>query len=160
MRLAVLLLLATLSAGVLPLSSAAAADRHEGYYYPEVTSRETYTARAATLPDSDRARRIGFIVGLTRQQMGQDYPPELAIFTKGAEAEKMIIVALNRDAISSLYQARGMLAQMTAVARSTEVFIQNRVEDTYTFLDLLKLLGYELLTVSDGHSYAHQITIE
>ena len=38
--------------------------------------------------------------------------------------------------------------------------IQNRVEDTYTFLDLLKLLGYRQLTVSDGHSYAHQITIE
>jgi len=49
---------------------------------------------------------------------------------------------------------------MTAVARSTEVFIQNRVEDTYTFLDLLKLLGYQQLTVSDGHSYAHQFTIE
>ncbi len=138
----------------------AAADRHEGYYYPTVTSRETYVARAITLPDSDRARRIGFIVGLTRQQLAQDYPPEVAIFTKGAEAEKMIIVALNRDAISSLYQARAMLAQMTAVARSTEVFIQNRVEDTYTFLDLLKLLGYELLTVTDGHSYTHQYTIE
>ena len=41
----------------------AAADRHEGYYYPTVTSRETYVARAITLPDSDRARRIGFIVG-------------------------------------------------------------------------------------------------
>lgn len=160
MRLGILMLLATLTAGILPPSAAVADDRHEGYYYPDVTSRETYTARSVTLPDSDRARRIGFIVGLTRQQLGQDYPPELAVFAKGEQAEKMIIVALNRNAISSLYQARGMLAQMTAVARSTEVFIQNRVEDTYTFLDLLKLLGYRQLTVSDGLSYAHQITIE
>ena len=139
---------------------AAAQDRHEGYYYPEVTSVETYPARARTLPDSDRTRRIGFIVGVTRQQLAQDYPPEVAIFTKGAEAEKMIIVALNRDAISSLYQARAMLAQMTAVARSTEVFIQNQVEEYYTFLDLLKLLGFRQLTISDGHTYTHQYTIE
>lgn len=159
MRLGFLMLLAALTASVQSFV-AAADDRHEEYYYPTVTSRETYPARAITLPDSDRARRIGFIVGLTRQQLAQDYPPEVAIFTKGAEAEKMIIVALNRSAISSLYQARGMLAQMTAVARSTEVFIENRVEDSYTFLDLLKLLGYEQLTVSDGHSYAHQIRIE
>ena len=159
MRLAFLMLLATLTAGLFP-PAAEADDRHEEYYYPTVTSRETYPARAITLPDSNRARRIGFVVGVTRQQLAQDYPPEVAIFTKGAEAEKMIIVALNRDAISSLYQARGMLAQMTAIARSTEVFIDNRVEDSYTFLDLLKLLGYEQLTVSDGHSYAHQILIE
>lgn len=159
MRLGFLILLAALTAS-LQSFVAAADDRHEGYYYPTVTSQETYPARAITLADSDRARRIGFIVGLTRQQLAQDYPPEVAIFTKGAEAEKMIIVALNRTAISSLYQARGMLAQMTAVARSTEVFIQNRVEDSYTFLDLLKLLGYRQLTVSDGHSYAHQIRIE
>ena len=159
MRLGFLMSVAVLAA-VIVSADVAAADRHEGYYYPTVTSRETYVARAITLPDSDRARRIGFIVGLTRQQLAQDYPPEIAIFTKGAEAEKMIIVALNRDAISSIFQARAMLAQMTAVARSTEVFIQNRVEDTYTFLDLLKLLGYRQLTVSDGHSYAHQYTIE
>ena len=159
MRSKVLLLIAVLAVGLTP-PAATADDRHEEYYYPTVSSRETYPARAITLPDSNRARRIGFIVGLARQQLSQDYPPEVAIFAKGAEAEKMIIVALNRDAISSLYQARAMLAQMTAIARSTEVFIQNRVEDSYTFLDLLKLLGYEQLTVSDGHSYAHQITIE
>ncbi|NNG03842.1 MAG: molybdopterin-guanine dinucleotide biosynthesis protein A, partial [Inquilinus sp.] len=61
---------------------------------------------------------------------------------------------------SNLFQARAMLAQMTAVARSTEVFIQNQVEETYTFLDLLKLLGFKQLTISDGHSYAHQYAIE
>ena len=158
MRLGVLASVAVLAAIV--SAEVAANDRHEGYYYPTVTSREVYSARAVTLPDSNRARRIGFIVGLTRQQLAQDYPPEVAIFTKGAEAEKMIIVALNGTAITSLYQARGMLAQMTAVARSTEVFIQNRVEDTYTFLDLLKLLGFKQLTVTDGQHFAHRINIE
>lgn len=148
--------LATSSAS--PMASAA--DRHEGYYYPPLTSQETYTARAVTLPDSARTRRIGFVVGLTKQQHEKAYAPEVAVFTKGTEAQKMIIVALNRNAISNIYQARGLIAQMTAVARATQIFIDNRVEETYTFLDLLKLMGYEQLTISDGHSYAHQIKIE
>ena len=60
MRLGFLMSMAVLAA-VIVSADVAAADRHEGYYYPTVTSRETYTARAITLPDSDRARRIGFI---------------------------------------------------------------------------------------------------
>ncbi len=159
MRRAVIALFAGAFAGICA-AAAVAQDRHAGYYYPPVTSQETYPARAPVLPDSDRLRRIGFIVGLTRQQLARDYAPEIAIFAKGAEAEKIIIVALNNDAIATLYQARGLLAQLTAVARSTPIFIENRVEDTYTFLDLLRLLGFRQLTISDGHSYAHQIKIE
>ena len=141
-------------------NTASADDRHEDYYYPEVTSREVYQARAPILPDSDRLRRIGFIVGLNQQQLGRDYPPQVAIFAKGTEAEKLIIVALNRDAIVTIFQARGLLAQMTALARGTPIFVENRVEDTYTFLDLLRMLGFAQVTVSDGQTYAHQIIIE
>ncbi len=152
---ATLLAIAALVAG-----PAGADDRHEGYYYPEVTSRETYPARAPTLPDSDRRRRIGFVVGLTQQQFNNPFPAQVAIFSKGARQEKLIIVALNRDALASLYQARGFLAQMTASARASAIFVENRVEDTYTFLDLLALLGFEQLTISDGMTYAHQIRID
>lgn len=135
-------------------------DRHEGYYYPTVTSREVYTARAPVLSDSNRERRLGFVVGLTRQQMDRAYPPAYAIFAKGDDAEKLIIVALNRDSLVTLYQARGLLAQLTAMARATPMFVDNQVEDTFTFLDLLRLLGFEQLTISDGQTYAHQIRIE
>ncbi len=135
-------------------------DRHAGYYYPPITSRETYPARAPMLSDSDRQRRLGFIVGLTRQQIDRAYPPQYAIFAKGEEAEKLIIVALDRNSLASLYQARGLLAQMTALARATPIFVENQVEDHYTFLDLLRLLGFEQVTISDGMTYAHQIAIE
>jgi hypothetical protein len=135
-------------------------DRHAGYYYPEITSTEVYPARAPTLPDSDRSRRIGFVIGVTREQLLRDYPPPYALYAKGEFSEKLIIVALDRDALASLYQARAMLAQLTALARATPIFIENRVEETYTFLDLLKLLGFTHLTVSDGQTYAHQYIIE
>lgn len=161
LRWPAMVLTATLLAGMLATATPVAADdRHEGYYYPDVTSRETYPARAPTLRDSDRRRRIGFIVGLTQQQIENPFPAQVAIFSKGAEQEKLIIVALNRNALASLYQARGFLAQMTASARASAIFVENRVEDTYTFLDLLALLGFEQVTISDGLTYAHQIMIE
>ena len=139
---------------------AQAQDRHEGYYYPEVTSSEVYPARGPTLQNSDRLRRIGFIIGLTQQQMQQPYAPQVAVFAKGADAEKLIIVALNRDAIVTIYQARGLLARLTAIARASPIFVDNQVDDYFTFLDMLAMLGFEQLTISDGQTYAHQITIQ
>ena len=134
--------------------------RHEGYYYPPLTGSEIYPARADTLPGSDRTRRIGFIVGVTKGQMNRAYPPRYAIYAKGAEAEKMIIVSLGQGFISNVYQARALLAQMTAVARDLPLFVENRVEDYYTFLDLLKLMGFTELTISDGATYSYRYEID
>ncbi len=143
-----------------PFENEESSDRHELYYYPEVTSEETYMARAPSLPDSDRQRRLGFVIGFTQQQYERPYFPPVAIFAKGTDAEKMLIVSVTGDTITSLYQARAYLAQLTSIARVSPVFVDNQVEDFYTFLDLLVLMGFEQLTISDGHSYAHQITLQ
>lgn len=143
-----------------PFENEESSDRHELYYYPEVTSEETYMARAPSLPDSDRQRRLGFVIGFTQQQYERAYFPPVAVFAKGTDAEKMLIIATTDDAITSLYQARAYLAQMTSIARISAVFVDNNVEDYYTFLDLLVLMGFEQLTISDGHSYTHQITLQ
>jgi hypothetical protein len=34
------------------------------------------------------------------------------------------------------------------------------VADSYTFFDLAKMLGFTEITVSDGVTYAHQITLK
>lgn len=49
-------------------------DRHVGYYYPPLSSEEDYTARAQTLPGSDRDRSIGFIVAFNKELAGDPYP--------------------------------------------------------------------------------------
>ena len=54
----------------------------------------------------------------------------------------------------------GLSDQLTAVSRLTPFFQQNTLAEQATFLDLLKLLGYVQLTVSDGDKFAHQITIQ
>ncbi len=136
------------------------ADRHSEYYYPVPQSQETYKARARTLEESGRRSRIAFVTGLTNRMLQNPYPPEFAIFAKGAEAEKLIIVAVKSGSYNTLYRMRGLLATLTAVARTTPLFREAAVQEYFTFFDLCKMLGFERITVSDGHSFAHRISIE
>lgn len=135
-------------------------DRHAGYYYPEPQATETYTARVTTLSDSDRGRRIGFVTGLTKQTLAGQYEPSFVVFAKGDDAEKLLIVGLVEGRLDTVYRARALLAQLTAVARLTPFFQENTLAEQATFLDLLKLLGFRQLTVSDGDEFALQIAIE
>ena len=135
-------------------------DHHEGYYYPKPTSVEHYPARVYVLPDSDRVRRQAFVIGLTKQLVGGQYAPSYAIFAKGDVSDKLIIVALADGQLNTIYRARALLATFTSVARSTSFFQQNTQPDESTFLDLLKLLGFRQVTISDGRAFAHQIVID
>lgn len=137
-----------------------AEERHTGYYYPPPATVETYQARSETLPDSDRTRRIGFVVEITRQMLANPYAPEFAVFAKGADAEKLLIVALKDDVLDTIYRARALLAMLTSVARATPLFAEFGVADYFTFFDLLKIMGFRQLTISDGDGFAHQVMIE
>jgi hypothetical protein len=83
----------------------------------------------------------------------------MAIFAKGAEAEKLIITALGPGRYDTLYRIRGLLALLTAEARQTPIFQDLQVEDVFTFLDLLGLLGFQQLTVTNGDNFAHRIEL-
>ena len=135
-------------------------DRHVGYYYPMPQTEETYVARAQTLAESNRARRLEFVTILAVQQMSAPYPAGLAVFAKGDDAEKLIIVALRDGIFDTIYRMRGVLAMMTASARTSELFQTYKVEDIFTFFDLLKLLGFEKVTLSNGRDFSHVVYIQ
>lgn len=142
-------------------SGTQADDRHADYYYPAPQSTEVYEARAEVLPEASRRSRIAFVTHVMNEMIRKNpYPPQYAIFAKGAEAEKMIIVGLEGDRYDTIYRMRALLAMLTAVARTTPLFKEERVEDYYTYLDLCKMLGFKQLTVSDGKKFAHQIRID
>jgi len=141
-------------------ASGAVVDRHAEYYYPTVTSREIYRSRTATLGDNDRSRRVTFVTQFMAQAMSGSFAPGYAIFAKGEGAQKMIITATGTDRYTTLYQMRALLAVLTAQARRSELFRQARVEDVFTFLDLLQLIGFQQLTVTNGVDFAHQFMIE
>ncbi len=135
-------------------------DPQAGYYYPKPKSTETYQARVATVPDADRAQRIAFVTGVAKEIANRPYAADYLIFAKGDEADKLIVVGMRGDALSTVYRARALLATLTAAARSTEFFQQNTIADYATFLDFLKLLGFKQITITDGVAFAHQIKIE
>jgi hypothetical protein len=143
-----------------PASERGAEPSHEGYYYPRLTSSETYRARAKTLDESDRQRRLLFVSTLAAEQTELPYPPPYIMFAKGDEAEKLIIVATHDGPLDTVYRARALLAAFTSAARSTQLFQEMEVDDFFTFFDLLKLLGFKQLTVSDGRAFAHRVVIE
>ncbi|MDJ0949020.1 MAG: molybdopterin-guanine dinucleotide biosynthesis protein A [Alphaproteobacteria bacterium] len=140
--------------------AAAERDRHVGYYYPKPETIEEWTSRAVTLPDSDRGRRIAFVTALTNELLTKPYPPQFVVFAKGAEAEKMIIVGLYDNGYNTLFRMRALLAELTAVARLSPIFREYNVENIFTFFELLKLLGFKQVTLSDGDEFAHQVKIQ
>ena len=138
----------------------AAGDRHVGYYYPEPTTREVYGARTNILPEADRRMRIGFVTGIANRIANQAYPPQAAMFAKGGEAEKLIIVALVDGRIDTIYRARAVLANLTAAARLLPAFQDMDAQTNLTFFDLAKMLGFEKITITNGRDFAYQVIIE
>ena len=144
----------------LAVSPGWAEDRHAGYYYPEPQSTEVYHARVDELPNADRRTRIAFVTGIAAQQQRNPYAPTFHLFAKGDDGEKLIIVATGAGHYRTVYQLRGLLATLTAVARSTPVFLDHAAPENLTFLDLCKMLGVKQLTMTDGDKVAHQFTIQ
>jgi hypothetical protein len=138
----------------------AATDRHTNYYYPTPSAIEEIDSTARRLAQANRRMRIGFVVGMVDQMLKRPYPPPVSLFVKGKHAEKMIVVANVTGRLDTLFRVRAFLATMTSVARASPMFTDLQVEDVYTFLDLLKMLGFKQITLSDGDTFAHQIIIK
>lgn len=156
-------LLAVFVSGVMTTAAAAGApknDRHIGYYYPAPANIERFVARVDALPEANRRRRVAFVISVVSDMMARPYPPSLSIFAKGTEAQKLIIVSNVPGRLDTIYRVRALLASLTSSARTTSIFRELNAEDRYTFLDLIKLLGFELVTVSDGAAFTHQIVLE
>ncbi|MHA7776177.1 hypothetical protein [Roseibium sp. M-1] len=154
---AVLLTAALLPAALLP---AKAADSHAGYYYPEPQSHEVYVSRLTIAADAAERSRAAFVIGLASQQAKQNYAPGYHLFAKGGDLEKLIIVATGDGRYDTLYQLRALLASLTSLARSTELFARSDQPQELNFLDFCKLIGFTQVTVSNGRDVAHQIAIE
>lgn len=135
-------------------------DRYIGYYYPAPETREAYGPRVRTMKGADRRRRTAFITGLANQIMSGDGPPPFSIFAKGGESRHLIIVGLTDEAFATIYRIRAWLAALTAMARATPVFNgQTAPPEELTFLDLLRMLGFEDVVISDGRELSHRIDL-
>ena len=131
--------------------------RHEGYYYPAVTSTEVFDRVLEITPPANRDIRIEFATMLTISQREVPYAPRYSAFAKGADADSLIIVALDDDVFRTLYRARAVMARVTSNIRATEFFMAQGLQFSGTFYDMLQILQFNSLTLTDGESWTHQV---
>ncbi len=133
---------------------------HEGYYYPKPQTVEHFVSSVVTLPESNQTRRQAFVIGMTQKLMDGQYAPGFAIFAKGSQSEKLIIVGMIDGQLNTVYRARALLAELTSVARASAFFQQNTPPEASNFFDFMKLLGFHQITITDGRNFAHQVIVD
>jgi hypothetical protein len=152
MRQVMTLLVAVLLAGPL-----AAQDRYVGYYYPEIASEETFDRMVRQSEGASKALRIDFINVLTTAQLEAPESPRFVFFAKGEGSKKLLLVALDDEIFSTIYRARAILAQLTVSVRQGGFFRQEELQHVATFYDLLQLMEFDELVISDGKNWSHRI---
>ncbi|WP_332052012.1 hypothetical protein [Reyranella sp.] len=135
-------------------------ERYVGYYYPKPTSTETYTSQMQTIAGVDRAQRIQFVTVVAQGTLQSSYRVPYAVFAKGEKGDHLIIVGLQSGELNTIYRIRALLANMTTMSRTSAFFQEHTVAEDATFFDLLKLLGFHDVTVTDGDKITHQVTIK
>ena len=135
-------------------------DKYVGYYYPKPTTVETYTSAMQTIQGAERPQRVQFVTVVSQGTIQSAYRVPYSVFVKGDKAEKMIIVGLQPGEMASIYRVRAILANMTTMSRLSPFFQERTVAEDANFYDLLKLLGFSQLTVTDGEKFSYQVTIK
>ena len=135
-------------------------DRYVGYYYPKPNSTEVFTSALQTVTGVDRPQRVQFVTVVSQGTIQSAYRVPYAVFVKGEKADKLIIVGLAPNEFGTIYRMRALLANMTTMSRMSPFFQERTVAEDATFFDLLKLLGFQSVTISDGDKLTHQVTIK
>ena len=143
-----------------PAKPAATEDRYVGYYYPKPSSTEVYESAMQAIDGVDRAQRIQFVTVMSQGTIQSSYRVPYAVFAKGEKADKLIIVGLGPGEFGTIYRMRALLANMTTMSRLSPFFQERTVAEDATFFDLMKLLGFTSITITDGEKLTHQVTIK
>ena len=141
-------------------AAASAGSHHVDYYYPPHPEPEVFVARADVLPNMERGVRVGFITGITKNQLEKPILPAVVMFAKGWEADKLIVVSLQDGYVDTLFRARAYFAMLTASARTLPIFEEMGVQEDFTFFDLARMLGFKQITWSNGVDESYQWKLE
>ena len=139
---------------------AAAQDKYVGYYYPEVGSEEEFSRVITDAPLAGKDIRVNFVTTVTKAQLEAPESPRFVLFTKGGQSDTLIMIALDDEIFKTLFRARALMAQLTSNIRGTAFFRQQNLEVTGTFYDMLQLMRFKRLVISDGENWSHQVNFK
>ncbi|MCB1882993.1 MAG: hypothetical protein KDG89_03190 [Geminicoccaceae bacterium] len=149
-RLAPLVLLAFLAPQAAP-----AADREAGTLYPPPKSSELVRTLAKPRDDASAGERRRFVLALGRALTNAGLG-EVGVETAGDDADRLVVVAVRDGMVDTPYRARALLARLNGLAREVAPFAAGQPDLEWSFLDLLRSLDFERVTVSDGAALAVQ----
>src|SRR5262249_18359158 len=132
-------------------------ERYIGYYYPKPTSTETFESKLQPVAGVDRTQRVQFVTVISQGTLQSNYRVPYAVFVKGEKADRLIVVGLQSNELNTIFRMRALLANMTTMARLSPFFQEHTVAEDSTFFDLLKLLGFHDVTITDGEKLTHQV---
>jgi len=132
-------------------------ERYTGYYFPEVSSQEAFSRSIRSTHGAGKDVRIDFVNKLTVAQLSGTANPRFVFYAKGSDATTLILTGLDDDVFANIYRARAVLAQLTVSVRQSGFFKQQDLEYVATFLDLVQLLEFDELIITDGKGMTHQI---
>ena len=135
-------------------------ERYVGYYYPKPLTTEVFESKMQTVAGVDRTQRVQFVTVISQGTLQSNYRVPYAVFVKGEKADRLIVVGLRSGELNTIYRIRALLANMTTMSRLSPFFQEHTVAEDATFFDLLKLLGFHDVTVTDGEKFSHQVTIK
>jgi hypothetical protein len=135
-------------------------ERYIGYYYPKPTSTETFESKVQPVAGVDRTQRVQFVTVISQGTLQSNYRVPYAVFVKGDKADRIIVVGLQSGELNTIYRIRALLANMTTMARLSPFFQEHTAAEDATFFDLLKLLGFHDVTITDGEKLTHQVIIK
>lgn len=160
MRISALFAFLFLIAAVRVDAASHADDKYVDYYYPAITSEETFSRVIANAPPSTAEIRVNFVTSITKAQLEAPESPRFVIFEKGADSQNIIIVALDDEVFKTLFRARALLAQVTSNMRGTEFFRQQNLHVEGTLYDMLMIMQFKTLVITDGETWSHKVTFD
>ena len=101
--------------------------------------------------------RIDFINVLTNAQLEAPESPRFVFFAKGSDSKTLILTALDDEVFKTIYRARAVLAQLTVSVRNGGFFREEDLQYVATFFDLLQMMQFDELVISDGGSWTHRV---
>ncbi len=138
-------------------TSVAAQEKYVGYYFPQITSTEVFDRVIRDAGASNKRVRVDFLTTLTKAQLAAPESPRFVFFAKGEGSSDLILVALDDEVFSTLYRARAVMAQMTSNIRESPVFVNQGLQFVATFYDLLQMLEFDSLVITDGETWSHKV---
>jgi hypothetical protein len=133
-------------------------DSRVGYYYPEVSSEEGFERVIRDAGPSSKAVRVDFINRITQAQISAPESPRFVFYAKGHDASTLIMTALDDEIFSTIYRARAIMAQLTVNVRQNGFFKQEQLQYVATFYDLLQLMQFDELMITDGETWTHRVS--